>query len=71
MERSGIALSVLTAGISGVSIFVNGLFVTKVDPMMFAFLRNALVAIIMTGFLVLSRRRSLITQMTKREWGMV
>lgn len=53
MNRKGIVFAGITAFISGISIFTNGLFVTHTDPLMFVVLRNSFVAIVMTFFVFL------------------
>jgi drug/metabolite transporter (DMT)-like permease len=54
MIRKGILFASLTAVISGISIFTNGIFVTRIDPLMFVVLRNSLVAILLTFLIFLS-----------------
>jgi drug/metabolite transporter (DMT)-like permease len=69
MLRKAIVFSLLTAFISGISVFANGIFVTKADPILFAFVRNILVAVFLTGLLLGSHSFSKLKSLTRKEWG--
>jgi drug/metabolite transporter (DMT)-like permease len=66
--KKGLILALITAIISGFSVFANGLFVTKVDPVMFAFSRNLLVAIIFTFGILFSHYKMELMRLTKSSW---
>lgn len=55
--------------ISGVSIYANGIFVSKIDPLVFALVRNFSVALILTGLLAASKKLSQLKSLTKKDWG--
>lgn len=69
MKEKGIALALLTAFVSGFSVFVNGFGVVSLDPVAYTFLKNLLVAGILAAvclllgnwreFLQLDRRQAL------------
>ncbi len=71
MIRRGIFLSFLTAIISGISIFSNSIFVSKADPLVFAIVRNTVVAFLLTVFLVSAGKIGKLKTMTKKEWGLL
>lgn len=66
--KKGIYFSLLTASISGVSVFANSIFVTNTDPLIFALLRNALVAIMITMILWQTNRLRSLPSLTKKQW---
>jgi drug/metabolite transporter (DMT)-like permease len=65
--KKGILFALITAVISGLSVFVNGIFVSNSDPLVFAIIRNALVAGIFSG-LLLSGGMKPLKSLTKPEW---
>jgi len=67
--KKGILLSLFTAGISGVSIFANAVFVSKTDPLIFAIIRNAAVAICLTVILGATGHGKRLAALSKKEWG--
>jgi drug/metabolite transporter (DMT)-like permease len=67
--KKGVTLSLYTAGISGVSIFVNAIFVSKTDPLIFTLIRNVVVALILTVLLVISGKIKNLAMLSKNEWG--
>ncbi len=69
--KNGIRLALLTALISGVSIFANGIFVSKTDPLVFAFVRNAVVAALFSLLLLSSASLQHIRDLSKKQWGML
>jgi len=69
--KKGVILSFITAVISGCSIFANALFVSKTDPLIFSFVRNAAVAIIATALLLAVGQIKSLTLLTKRQWGLL
>lgn len=71
LYRKGLALAMLTALISGVSVFVNGEAVKLADPSVYTLLKNA-GSLLFLGAMVLAfnewhRFRSL----TRRQWGLL
>ena len=53
--KKGIYLSLITAIVSGFSIFASKIFVTKLDPLVFTTLKNLFVAVILS-FMILNKR---------------
>jgi drug/metabolite transporter (DMT)-like permease len=64
--KKGLLFSLLTAIISGFSVYTNSKFVTHADPLVFAFLRNLLVGLILSiiAFKSLPKFKSL----NRRQW---
>jgi drug/metabolite transporter (DMT)-like permease len=71
MKRNGILLALTTAVVSGISIFSNSIFVASGDPVVFAFLRNSVVAILVTIILVYRGNFASFRTLTKKDWGML
>jgi drug/metabolite transporter (DMT)-like permease len=71
MKRNGIVLAITAAIVSGISIFSNSIFVASGDPLVFALLRNSIVAVILTILLVGRGKFSTLRFLTKKEWGML
>lgn len=69
MKNRGIQLSLLTAVISGVSIFANALFVSKTDPLVFAVVRNAVVVLMLTSVLFLFGHIRKVRSLSAKDWG--
>jgi drug/metabolite transporter (DMT)-like permease len=68
MMRKAISFSLLTAFVSGVSVFANGVFVTKIDPVAFAFIRNACVAVLLTGIVLYSGQAKQLKKLSRSQW---
>ncbi len=68
MYRKGIVLSLVTAFISGVSIFSNSVFVSNIDPLIFALVRNACVALLLTAILIGTKKLSELRTLSKKQW---
>jgi drug/metabolite transporter (DMT)-like permease len=66
MTRKGIIFSLLTALVSGISVYVNSIFIAKIDPILFAFVRNFLVAIILS--ILIFPKISEIKSLSKHNW---
>lgn len=69
--KKGIQLAILTAGISGVSIFANGIFVSRTDPLVFAFVRNIVVLAILSMWIGISSHVSHVRALTAKQWWML
>ncbi len=71
----GILLVLATAIISGVSIFANSYFVTKIDPAGLTFLKNSLTAAAVLGIILIGAKYSAkknigqIKSLTKKQWS--
>lgn len=69
--RQGIKFALITAVISGISIFSNAVFVSKADPLVFAFMRNALVIVICSALLIGQSKLSLVAKLSLKQWGLL
>ncbi|MEM0359995.1 MAG: DMT family transporter [Candidatus Diapherotrites archaeon] len=70
MENSkGISLVLLTALISGFSIFLNAFAVKGLEPVLFTALKNSLVAVMLFSLLVLLKSKDLHKILDKRVFG--
>ena len=69
--KKGIQLALLTALISGISIFSNGIFVSKTDPLVFAFVRNTIVALLFSVFLFITASSQNLRELSAKKWGML
>ncbi len=69
MSKKALLLSLLTALISGISIFANGIFVTKTNPLVFTVLRNMAVVLLLTVGLILFGHAGKLKELRKRDWG--
>ncbi len=67
-ERKGIYLVFATAIISGFSIFINKYSVSVINPYVFTFLKNAVVALMLCGFVFLIKDWKLFANLTKKQW---
>lgn len=66
--RKGIYLALLTALISGFSVFANKIFVTTADPLAFTTLRNLLVGIFFCAILITTGKAKQLRRLTRRQW---
>ena len=57
-----------TAVISGFSIFINKYSVSVINPYIFTFLKNAIVALMLSSFIFLVKDRKLFAGLTKKQW---
>ncbi|MFC1646703.1 DMT family transporter [Patescibacteria group bacterium] len=67
MKIKGLKFAFLTAFVSGVSIFINGLLVTGFNPIAFSLFRNLLVGIILTIAVISTGRLSKINKLSKSD----
>lgn len=66
--RWGIGLALITALISGVTIYLNGLYVKEFhDPILLAAVRNSIVGLMLLGALTAARHRSPQTPLSARQ----
>jgi len=67
--RTATILALSAAFISGISLFVNKFAVTTMkDPILFATLKNSLVAVFIIGVVLVFRRWNEIRSLTKHQW---
>jgi drug/metabolite transporter (DMT)-like permease len=68
--RWGVLLALVTAAISGVSIFVNGLAVKQVpDPALYTTLKNGVAAVLLIAVAAASVRPASVRAIPRRSWG--
>ena len=68
--RAGVLLALITAGISGLSVFVNAYAVRQLpDPAIYTTLKNAVAAAILVGLAVLAIRPGAIRAVSRRDWA--
>lgn len=67
--QKGIQLALITAVISGFSIFISQIFVSKMDPVVFTTLKNILVAVVLS-ILVFSRKtvKRNFSKLSRNDW---
>lgn len=68
MHKKGLLLVFTTALISGVSIFLNKYSVSVINPYIFTFLKNAMVALIFCAIILSVKNRKAIARLTKKQW---
>jgi len=68
MKKSGIILVLLTAIISGVSIFLNKFGVQGINPYIFTFAKNIIVALFLFSIIIFATQFQKIKQLTKKDW---
>jgi len=69
--KKGILLILLTAIISGFSIFINQFGASVVNPYVFTGLKNILVAILICGLLLAMKDWKLLKNLSKKYWGLL
>ena len=69
--KKGYLLVFLTAVISGFSIFINRFGVSVVNPYMFAFLKNASVAVFLLSILLLFKDWKLLKKINRKQWALL
>lgn len=68
MNKKGLILVFITAIISGFSVFINKYGVSVINPYIFTFLKNVLVALLLSGFGLAARDWGLLKNLTKKQW---
>jgi drug/metabolite transporter (DMT)-like permease len=68
MHKKGLILVFSTAVISGFSIFINKYGVSVINPYIFTFLKNIMVALMLGGFILLLKDWKLFSGLTKKQW---
>lgn len=68
MNKKGLILVLATAIISGFSIFINKYGVSGINPYIFTFLKNAVVALMLSSAILLVKDWKLFKRLTKRQW---
>lgn len=66
--KNGYCLVFLTAIISGFSIFINKFGVSVVNPYIFSWLKNLIVAILLTGIILAFKDWQILRDLTKKQW---
>ena len=68
MERKGIILAAATAIISGLAIFVSKLGLKDFDPVLFTWLRNTIVAVLLLGIIAGAGEWGAFKKLVFRDW---
>lgn len=68
MNKKGLLLVFSTAIISGVSIFVNKYSVSVINPYIFTFLKNVLVALMLSSLILLIKDWKSLKELAKKQW---
>ena len=66
--KKGISFALLTAIISGVSVFLNGIGVSFGDPFVYTTLKNGLVVVFLLSFIFLFSKRKELSALTQNQW---
>jgi len=66
--RKGYLLVFSTAIISGFAIFINQFGVKAVNPYIFTWLKNLIVAILLTGLILALKDRQILKKLNKKQW---
>jgi len=67
-QKQGVFLVILTALISGFSIFINKWSVSKIEPYTFTFLKNTIVALFLLSLVFFTKELKIIKKITKKQW---
>lgn len=68
MNRKGLILVFITAVISGFSVFINKYGVSGMNAYIFTFLKNVMVLLAFSGFILLAREWRQLAKLTKKQW---
>ncbi len=68
-EKKGLLLVLLTAAVSGASIFANSFAVKGINPSVFTFLKNAVVAVFLFSLLLAVRELPALKSLSRRQLG--
>lgn len=68
MVKRGVLLSLLTAVISGFSIFSNKIFISQTDPLVFTTIRNVLVGLILSVVLIVTGKHRQLVSISQKDW---
>ncbi|MFA5084093.1 MAG: DMT family transporter [Candidatus Paceibacterota bacterium] len=71
MKQKGLLLVLGTAVISGFSIFINKYGVSVINPYIFTFLKNVLVAVAVSGLILGLKDWRLLKKLTRKQWGLL
>lgn len=71
MNQKGLILVLGTALISGFSIFINKYSVSIINPYIFTFLKNLIVAILFCGLIIGLKDWQILKKLTKKQWGLL
>ncbi len=69
--KKGLILVFSTAIISGFSIFINKYGVSVINPSVFTFLKNTVVALMLTSLILLIKDWRLLKSLTKKQWWLL
>ena len=68
-QKQGVLLVLATAVISGFSIFLNTFSVSSIEPSVFTFLKNLVVAVFLASILLLTKETKALKQLSRKQWS--
>ena len=68
-QKQGVLLVLATAVISGFSIFLNKFSVSTIEPSVFTFLKNLVVAVFLASILLLTKETKALKQLSRKQWS--
>lgn len=71
LRQKGLLLVLGTAVISGFSIFINKYGVSIINPYIFTFLKNVLVAAVISGLILGFKNQKTLKKLTKKQWELL
>lgn len=69
MKNKGLTFALMAMVISGVSVFANGQLIKGMDPIVQTVIKNGIVGIMITAWLLASKKLSGLTKLTGGEWA--
>lgn len=70
-QNKGLLLALITALISGSVVFISKLGVSVVNPYIFTGLKNILVAILVSGWILMIKDWRILKTLTKKQWALL
>ena len=67
-SKKGLVWAVGATLISGVAVFVNGLVVKGIDPLVHTTIKNAMVGLMILGVVMLTRNRQAVGKLGRKQW---
>ena len=67
-KKTGLILILFTALVSGFSIFINKFGIKGINPYVFTFSKNIIVALVLFSTILFFREFAAIKQLTKNQW---
>ncbi|VVB65948.1 EamA-like transporter family protein [Candidatus Gugararchaeum adminiculabundum] len=68
-ENKGMMLALVTAVVSGISVFINGIAVKTADPVVYTTLKNVGVVVLLLAMVIGLAKMSAFRKLKKKQWG--